>query len=59
MVSGFSFLYPMLMSITIFAGSIEFITVNMLLGAFDPLQGICHDADDQCEASVLRDLHAG
>ena len=37
-VSGFSFLYPMLMSITIFAGSIEFITVNMLLGAFDPLQ---------------------
>ena len=37
-VSGFSFLYPMLMSITIFAGSIEFVTVNMLLGAFDPLQ---------------------
>lgn len=37
-VSGFSFWYPMLMSITIFAGSIEFITVNMLLGAFNPLQ---------------------
>ena len=37
-VSGFSFLYPMLMSVTIFAGSIEFVTVNMLLGAFDPLQ---------------------
>ena len=28
----------MLMSITIFAGSIEFVTVNMLLGAFNPLQ---------------------
>ncbi len=39
-VSGFSFWYPMLMSITIFAGSIEFITVNMLLGAFNPLQAL-------------------
>lgn len=39
-VSGFNFLYPMLMSITIFAGSIEFITVNMLLGAFNPVQAI-------------------
>lgn len=37
-VSGFSFWYPMLMSLTIFAGSIEFIAVNMLLGAFNPLQ---------------------
>lgn len=37
-VSGFSFLYPMLMSITIFAGSMEFIAVNLLLGAFHPLQ---------------------
>ena len=26
------------MSITIFAGSIEFVTVNLLLGAFNPLQ---------------------
>ena len=39
-VSGFSFWYPMLMSITIFAGSVEFITVNMLLGAFSPLQAL-------------------
>ena len=37
-VSGFSFVYPMLMSITIFAGSMEFVTVNLLLGAFSPLQ---------------------
>lgn len=37
-VSGFSFWYPMLMSLTIFAGSMEFVTVNMLLGAFNPLQ---------------------
>ena len=33
---GFSFIYPLLMSMTIFAGSMEFVTVNMLLGAFDP-----------------------
>lgn len=37
-VSGFSFWYPMLMSLTIFAGSAEFVTVNMLMGAFNPLQ---------------------
>ena len=37
-VSGFSFLFPMFMSIAIFAGSMEFVAVPMLLGAFDPLQ---------------------
>ena len=36
--AGFSFWYPCIMSLTIFAGSIEFITVNMLVGAFNPLQ---------------------
>lgn len=39
-VSGFSFWYPMLMSLTIFAGSAEFVAVNLLLGAFDPLQAL-------------------
>lgn len=39
-VSGFRFLYPMLMSLTIFAGSVEFVTVDMLLGAFHPLQAL-------------------
>lgn len=37
-VSGFIFWYPMLMAMTIFAGSVEFVCVNFLLGAFDPLQ---------------------
>lgn len=37
-VSGFSFWYPMLMAMTIFAGSVEFVCVNFLLGTFDPLQ---------------------
>ena len=35
--SGFSFWYPCLMNLTIFAGSVEFVAVNMLLGAFNPL----------------------
>lgn len=37
-VSGFPFWYPMIMSLTIFAGSVEFVAVNLLLGAFHPLQ---------------------
>lgn len=37
-VSGFSFWYPCIMSLTVFAGSMEFVAVNMLLGAFNPLQ---------------------
>ena len=39
-VSGFGFWYPMLMSLTIFAGSAEFVAVNLLLGAFNPLQAL-------------------
>lgn len=39
-VSGFSFWYPMIMSLTIFAGSVEFVAVNMLLGAFNPIQAL-------------------
>lgn len=39
-VSGFRFWYPMLMSLTIFAGSMEFVAVNLLLGAFNPLQAL-------------------
>lgn len=39
-VSGFSFWYPMVMSLTIFAGSVEFVAVNLLLGSFNPLQAL-------------------
>ncbi len=35
---GFSFVYPLLMSMSIFAGSMEFITVTLLMSPFDPLQ---------------------
>lgn len=37
-VSGFSFLFPMFMAVSIFAGSMEFVAVPILLGVFDPLQ---------------------
>ena len=37
-VSGFSFVYPLCMSLVIFGGSPEFVTVTMLLGSFAPLQ---------------------
>lgn len=36
--SGFSFLYPMFMSLLIFGGSLEFVAVSMLLSPFAPLQ---------------------
>lgn len=38
--SGFSFLYPMFMSLTIFAGSVEFVAVSLLLGSFNPIQAL-------------------
>lgn len=37
-VSGFRFWYPMLMSLTIFGGSLEFLAVSMLLAPFAPVQ---------------------
>lgn len=35
---GFNALYPMLLAITVYAGSAEFLVGNMLLGSFHPLQ---------------------
>lgn len=35
---GFNFLYPMLLAITVYAGSAEFLLGNMLLDSFHPLQ---------------------
>ena len=58
-VSGFSFWYPMLMSVTIFAGSIEFVTVNMLLGAFNPLQAFAMTLMINARHLFYGDFHAG
>ena len=35
---GFSFIYPMLLAMTVYAGSAEFLLGNMLLGSFNPVQ---------------------
>jgi 4-azaleucine resistance transporter AzlC len=37
-VSGFSFVYPMVMSVVIFGGSLEFVAVEMLLSPYAPVQ---------------------
>jgi len=37
-VLGFSFWYPLIMSLTIFAGSLEFVAANLMLSVFNPLQ---------------------
>jgi 4-azaleucine resistance transporter AzlC len=37
-VSGFSFVYPMVMSLIIFGGSLEFVAVELLLSPFAPVQ---------------------
>lgn len=37
-VSGFPFWYPVCMAVVIFGGSLEFVAVSMLLGAFAPVQ---------------------
>ena len=38
--NGFPFWYPILTSTFIFAGSMEFVLANLLLGAFDPVGAI-------------------
>lgn len=37
-VSGFSFWYPLLMSIIVYGGSLQFVAVSMLLSPFAPIQ---------------------
>lgn len=37
-VSGFSFVWPMVMATVIFSGSVEFVAVKVLLSSFHPLQ---------------------
>ncbi len=38
--SGFNFVYSGLVSLTVYAGSVQFVAVNLLLGAFDPIQAL-------------------
>lgn len=37
---GFSAIYPIIMSFTIFAGSMEFVAANFLLSGFNPFNAL-------------------
>ncbi|KAB2334899.1 azaleucine resistance protein AzlC [Cytobacillus depressus] len=37
---GFSAIYPIMMSLTIFAGSMEFVAANLLLASFNPINAL-------------------
>lgn len=37
-VNGFNYIYPLMTSLLVFGGSLEFVTVSMLLGSFAPFQ---------------------
>lgn len=58
-VSGFSFWYPLLMSLTIFGGSLEFVAVSMLLAPYAPVQCFLMALMIQALAPFLRHCHAG
>ncbi len=57
-VTGFPWIYRMAMSAGIFAGTMEFVTVKLLLSAFDPMDADA-DAAGECASPVLRPGHAG
>lgn len=56
--NGFPFVYPMLMSLLIYGGSLEFVAVEMLLSPFAPMQVFIMTLLIQAR-HILRNLHAG
>ena len=56
---GFAFWWPILMSMTIFAGSMEFIMADLLLSAFQPLSAFLLALMVNALPFVLRHRHAG
>lgn len=55
---GFSWPWTLLMSTTIFAGSMEFVTVGLLAGNFQPIYAYWSGIDGKCQTSVLWTFHA-
>ena len=55
---GYHFGWAILMSLTIYAGSMQYVAVDLLSGGNARCHG-SHDPDGQCAASVLWHLHAG
>ena len=56
---GFSVWYPLFMSMFIFAGSMEFVTANLLLTHPAGRRAAAHDAAHQLPPPGLRPVHAG
>lgn len=56
---GFSFLWPLYMSAFIYTGSMEFVTVNLLVSAFNPFATLMLALMMGNKAPVLRTVHAG
>lgn len=56
---GFSVWYPFFMSMFIFAGSMEFVTANLLLSAFSPIAAFFSGSGSQCQTFILWTFHAG
>lgn len=54
---GFAFYWSILMSAATFAGSMQFVAINLLTSAFNPLC-VFSDANGQCAAFVLWGVHA-
>ena len=46
------------MSAATFAGSMQFVAINLLTSAFNPLAAFFSDANGQCAAFVLWGVHA-
>ena len=48
---GFNFLYPMVLALTVYPGSVEFLLGNMLLGSFHPPASLPDGAGGECTTS--------
>lgn len=57
--AGYGVFWALLMSVFIYAGSMQFVTVGLLAGPFAPLSAMLVGLHRQCPAPVLRYFHAG
>ena len=56
---GFGFVYPMLMALTIYGGSLEFVAADMLCGAFAPLETLLIQARHLFYGVAMLDKYKG
>ena len=55
---GYGIFWALLMSIFIYAGSMQYVAISLLASAFNPIAAF-YDINGQCKASVLWFIHAG